>query len=101
LLGLQQVRTRIENNLHYLPTCPITGVEERKMHHSTINNVIEGFGHLPYEEKEYVAEILRKQLAEERRERLFHRVAEAKENYYKGDVKRGNIEDLRKDLEND
>jgi len=71
------------------------------MHHSTLNNVIEGFGHLPYEEKEYVAELLRKQLAEERRESLFQRVAEAKENYDKGDVKRGTIEDLRKDLEKD
>jgi hypothetical protein len=76
-------------------------MEESKMHHSTINDVIEEFGHLPYEDKEYVAEVLRKQLAEERRERLFHRVAEAKENYDKGDVKRGTIEDLRKDLEND
>jgi len=66
-----------------------------------VRDVIEEFGHLPYEEKEYVAEILRKQLAEERRERLSKRVAEAKSNYKKGEVKRGTIEELRKDLEND
>lgn len=68
---------------------------------SNISGVIEGFGHLPYEEKEYVAEVLSKQLAEERRERLSKRVAEAKSNYKKGEVKRGTIEELRKDLEND
>lgn len=65
---------------------------------SNVNSVIEVFGHLPYEEKEYVAEVLRKQLAEERRERLSGRVAEAKENYTKGKIKHGTIEDLRKDL---
>ena len=68
---------------------------------SNLSNVIEEFGHLPYEDKEYVAEVLRKQLAEEKRERLSKRVAEAKSNYKKGEVKRGTIEDLRKDLEND
>ena len=68
---------------------------------SNIKGVIEEFGHLPYEEKEYVAEVLRKQLAEERRERLSKRVAEAKNNYKKGEVKRGTIKELRKDLEND
>ena len=68
---------------------------------SNLSNVIEEFGHLPYEDKEYVAEVLRKQLAEEKRERLSKRVAEAKSNYKKGEVERGTIEDLRKDLEND
>ena len=68
---------------------------------STINTVLEEFGHLPYEDKEYVAEILRKQLARERRERLSVRAAEARANYKQGEIKRGSIEDLRKDLEND
>ena len=71
------------------------------MTESNINTVLEQFGHLPYEDQEYVAEILWKQLAQERRGRLSVRVAEAKANYKKGEVKRGSIEDLRKDLEND
>ncbi len=71
------------------------------MFQSNVNSVIEEFGHLPFEEKEYVAEVLRKQLAEERRERLSERVAEAKKNYIEGKIKRGTIEDLRKDLEDD
>lgn len=71
------------------------------MSQPSVNHVIQKFGDLPFEEKEYVAEILKKQLAEERRERLSERVAEAKANYKKGEVKRGTIEDLREDLEND
>jgi hypothetical protein len=72
-----------------------------KMSQPSVNHVIQEFGDLPFEEKEYVAEILKKQLAEERRERLSERVAEAKADYKKGEVKRGTIEDLREDLEND
>ena len=71
------------------------------MLHSKIGRVMEEFEQLPHEEKEYVVEIFRKQMVEERRESLSVRAAEAKENYRLGNIKRGTIEDLQKDLDDD
>jgi hypothetical protein len=68
---------------------------------SDINKVIEEFSHLPPEDKEYVAEIIRKQLIEVKRARLAERVSEAKRNLEKGAVKSGGISDLLEDLEGD
>ena len=47
------------------------------MNSSNINKVIEEFSHLPPEDKEYVAEIIRKQLIEAKRDRLAERAQEA------------------------
>ncbi len=66
---------------------------------SDINKVIEEFSHLPPEDKEYVAEIIGKQLIEVKRERLAERVLEARKNLEKGQVRSGTIKDLKEDLE--
>jgi hypothetical protein len=68
---------------------------------AVINNVIEKFSLLSIEEKEYVAEIISKQLIELRREKIAQRIIEARSNLEKGLVKRGSIQDLFEDLEND
>jgi hypothetical protein len=68
---------------------------------SDINKVIEEFSHLPPEDKEYVAEIIRKQVIELKRERLVKRAGKARENYKKGEVKTGTIRDLMEDLDRD
>jgi len=49
----------------------------------------------------YVAEIIRKQVIELKRERLAQRTEEAKMNLKKGFVKSGGIKELLEDLESD
>ena len=68
---------------------------------SSVDKVIEEFSHLPMEDKEYVAEIIRKQLIEVKRERLAERVREAKKNFEEGRVRMGTLRDLMEDLERD
>jgi chaperonin cofactor prefoldin len=71
------------------------------MANSDVNKVIEEFSHLPPEDKEYVAEIIGKQLIEVKRERLAQRAGEARTNLEKGKVKTGTIKDLLEDFGRD
>jgi hypothetical protein len=67
----------------------------------TLNRIIDDFNELPFEDREYAIELIQKQLIEAKRERIVLRVKEAQTNLRKGKVKKGTIEDLYKDLEND
>jgi hypothetical protein len=67
----------------------------------TLNRIIDDFNELPFEDREYAIELIQKQLIEAKRERIVRRVKEAETNLRKGKVKKGTIEDLFKDLEND
>jgi len=71
------------------------------MRNTIINKVIEEFSYLPLEDKEYVAEIINRQLIDLKRESIAGRASEAKMNFEKGLVKSGTIKDLREDLESD
>jgi len=71
------------------------------MSNSNISKVIEEFSHLPPDDKEYVAEIIRKQLIEVKRDRLAERAREARMNVEKGTVKTGTMEELMEDLDRD
>ena len=71
------------------------------MANSDINKVIEEFSHLPPEDKEYVAEIIGKQLIDVKRERLAQRAREARTNLKQGEVKIGTVRDLLEDLDHD
>jgi len=66
-----------------------------------VNEVIEGFMGLSYEDKEYAVEIVEKQLVEIKREKIAQRAKEAMANYRKGKVKAGNVKELYEDLEGD
>jgi hypothetical protein len=68
---------------------------------SDINTFVEEFQELSLEDQEFVAELIKKQLVESRRQSLVDRVAEARENYRIGRTKSGSINDLMEDLEND
>jgi hypothetical protein len=68
---------------------------------STINKVIEEFNDLPPEDKEYVAEIIRKQLIEVKRERLAERAREARMQFERGASKEGSLKELMEDLDSD
>ncbi len=67
----------------------------------TLNRIIDDFNELPFEDREYAIELIQKQFIEAKRERIVRRAKEAETNLRKGKVKRGAIEDLLKDLEND
>ena len=71
------------------------------MSNTSVNEVIKEFGRLPSTDKEYVAEIIRKQVIELKRERLTQRAEESKINFKKGFVKSGGIKELLEDLESD
>ena len=71
------------------------------MNNSNINKVIEEFSHLASEDKEYVAEIIRKQVIETKRNRLAERAREARLNFERGSVKAGSVKDLMEDLDSD
>lgn len=68
---------------------------------TTLNKIIDDFNELPFEDREYAVELMQKQLIEAKRESINRRVKEAETNLKKGRVKRGTIDDLLKDLEND
>jgi len=71
------------------------------MDNLNINKVIDDFGHLPLEDKEYVAQIIEKQLIEAKRVAIAQRAKEAKSNFEKGLIKEGSLKDLQEDLESD
>ncbi len=71
------------------------------MRTTSINTVIEKFNSLLFEEKEFAVDIINKAYAEAAREAILKRSKTATENSKKGKVKKGNVSDLYKDLEND
>ncbi len=71
------------------------------MENSNIAKVIEEFNHLPPDDKEYVAEIIRKHMIELKRDRISKRAREARTNLESGTVKTGTAKELMEDLDSD
>jgi len=71
------------------------------MRTTTLNKIIKEFEELSSEDKEYVAELFKKQLIELKREEIAERAKTALRNLEKGKAKKGTVKDLYKDLEND
>ncbi len=71
------------------------------MRDDMLNNVISNFDKLSLNDKEYVTEVIEKQLIEAKRDATARRTRGALTNLKKGNVKKGNIKDLHKDLELD
>ena len=71
------------------------------MAHFTVNEVIETFKGLSLADKEVAVEILEKQVIAEKRKALSLRIKEVRKNYKTGNVKRGTVKDLLKDLDSD
>jgi len=68
---------------------------------ATINNLIDEFIHLPLDDKEYAAELIKKQLIEAKREAIAKRAKTAVAGFKKKITKRGTVKELYGDLEND
>jgi len=64
----------------------------------TFNEALEIIESLPMEQREDLIEVVTHRLIEERRLKLAQNIAEAREEYARGDVKRGSVDDLLKEL---
>ena len=71
------------------------------MNSSTINDILNEINRLSEEDKDYLREIILKQLTEQKREKILLRIREAEVNYSSGNVNKGSAEDLLKDIDND
>jgi hypothetical protein len=69
------------------------------MRGTALDRLIEDFGRLPLDDREFAADIIRKQLIEAKREAIYIRAKSALANAKKGKIKSGTVKDLWKDLE--
>jgi hypothetical protein len=68
---------------------------------ATVNNLIDEFIHLPLDDKEYAAEVIKKQLIEAKRAAIAKRGKTAMSSFRKKMTKCGTVKELYKDLESD
>ena len=68
---------------------------------ATVKNLIDEFIHLSLDDKEYVVEIIKKQLIESKREAIAKREKTAMASFRKKMTKSGTVKELYKDLESD
>ena len=66
---------------------------------TALNKLIDDFGVLSLDEKEYALDVVKKRLTEEKRQALAKRAKDAMVNLKKKRVKKGTIKDLYRDLE--
>ena len=69
------------------------------MRGTAIDKVIEDFGRLPLDDREFAADLIKKQLIEAKREAIYKRAKSALSNLKKRKIKSGTVKDLWKDLE--
>lgn len=65
---------------------------------SAFNSVIEDFDELKINEKKEVLGILKRRYIEEKRLKLFKSLKIAEKEYVNGNIKKGNVSDLLRDL---
>ncbi len=71
------------------------------MNSNAINSILNEIECLNEDDKDYLREIIYKQLVEYKRESILHRAKEAEANYSVNKVKKGSADDLLEDLNND
>lgn len=65
----------------------------------SFQDLIDAVESLPLDDQSMLVELINKRIIEKRRAELVAEVGEAREAFRKGEVKRGTVEDLMKDLE--
>ncbi len=68
------------------------------MKNINFNDVLEIVESLPEEQRESLIEIVKNRLIEERRDRLVKSINEAKEEYARGNFKKGTVDDLMREI---
>jgi len=71
------------------------------MNGNAINNILSEIEYLSEDDKDYLREIIYKQLVEYKRESILHRAKEAETNYNAGNIKKGSADDLLEGFNND
>ncbi len=69
------------------------------MYSPTIDNILKEINNLPEENKDYLREVILKQLTEQKGEKLLLRIREAESNYSSGETNKGTAEDLLRDID--
>ncbi|MDO9391042.1 MAG: hypothetical protein Q7U71_04620 [bacterium] len=64
----------------------------------TFNDALDLIESLPAYQQEDIIEIVRQRLIEHRRDLLGKNIGEAREEYARGEVKKGNVDDLMSEL---
>ncbi len=64
----------------------------------TFQKALEIIESLPENQQEDLIDIIRRRLIEQRRDRLAESIREAREDYARGDVKKGTVDDLMKEV---
>ena len=68
-------------------------------HHTiTFQEALEAVEALPEEQQESLMEVLRRRWTERRREALAHHVVQAREELARGEVRRGGVDDLMREI---
>jgi hypothetical protein len=65
----------------------------------SFQDLIDAVESLPLDDQSMLVELINKRIIEKRRAELVGKVREAREAFRKGEVKRGTVADLMKDLE--
>ncbi len=65
----------------------------------SFQDLIEAVESLPLDDQSMLVDIINKRIIEKRRSELVAEVKEAREAFLRGEVKRGTVEDLVKDLD--
>jgi len=69
------------------------------VHSSIFQEAIEGVERLPADDQMLLVEIIRQRMIQHRRNELITQVADAREAYRTGNVRRGSVDDLLQELE--
>jgi len=64
----------------------------------TFQKALEIIESLPEEQRESLIDIVKRRLIEERRDRLAQSIKEARDEYKRGEIKRGTVDDLMHEL---
>lgn len=65
----------------------------------TFQDIIEKVESLPEQQQQDLIEIIKNRLIENRRESLAKNIRQAKKEYIRGEIKKGNVDDLLKELD--
>ncbi len=64
----------------------------------TFDEVLDIIESFPEKQRESIVEIVKRRLTEERREQLAQTIKESREEYARGEVSRGTVEDLIREI---
>ncbi len=64
----------------------------------TFQKALEIIESLPEEQRESLVDIVKHRLIEERRDRLAKSIKEARDEYKRGEIKRGTVDDLMREI---